>query len=374
MRQFGISLAVAALLTCGHALAAGAPEIRPGVWAAQQAAALPLPTAGFQVYLAGEFHGLKENVDFQLQYLELLHRASGLRDVAIEERGAFEADAQAYVDGRSGALPPALCLRASLLEGIRRLNAGLKEDARIRVHLTDVDTSASAIRRHLVALQQRLGANGLAVALPEEAAIKEHGLEAVAQLKPLAQDPATRGELRTVELSIISLQQGLEADVGQFKGSPYLESREDAVAGNIIDLVRLRATPSLLAVYGDDHVSGAPVRNFAGPQRDQLYTPLALRLERAGIKAFSLMTLPLAGQAFWRGRRSEVVWTAADANLASGETLDKVLATAPDAAYLYIDPKRERAHMPGEDLNRMTVDALLLFRTGTPAPDRCASR
>jgi hypothetical protein len=372
MRPVRTSLTAATLLICGQALAADPPEIRPGVWAAEQPESLPLPTQGYEVFLVGEMHGVQENVDFQLKYLERLHHASGLRDIAIEERGVYEGDAQAYVDGRSDVVPPRLCLRADFLDGIRRLNAELKQDARIRIHLTDIDTPAFAIRQHLAALQQRLGAKGVRV--PAESAIKQHGLETVAQLKRQAPDSATRSELCTVELSILTLQQGLEFDLGPPKGVPYQDSREETVASNIVDLIRVRGVPSLLVVYGSDHVSRKAIQEYAGPKRDQLFTPMALRLERAGIKAFSVVTLPSEGRAFWRGHQVDVYWTAGDAHLASGETLDKVMATASEVRYLYIDPKRERAHMPGEDLNRMVVDAFLLFRTGTPVRERCGPR
>jgi hypothetical protein len=366
------SLTAAVLLICGRALAADAPQIRPGVWAAQQPEALPLPAQGYQVFLVGETHGLQENVAFQLRYLEHLHHTSGLRDIAIEERGVYEGDAQAYVDGRSDVLPPRLCLRAALLDGIRRLNAALNDDNRIRVHLTDIDSPASAIRQHLSMLQRRLVANGVRV--PSESDISKDGLEAVAQLRRLNPDSTTQSELRTVELSIRSLQQGLEFDVGQAKGVPYLDSREEAVAANIADLLRLRGVPSLMVVYGSDHISRAQRRNYAGPKRDQLYTPMALRLERAGIKGFSLLTLPLEGQAFWRGRAVPMFWTPADAHLSTGETLDRVVAAAPDARSFFVDLQRERIHLPGEDLNLLTVDAVLLFRTGTPMVERCAAR
>jgi hypothetical protein len=365
------SLTAAVLLIWGRALAVDAPQIRPGVWAAPQPEALPLPVQGYEAFLVGEMHGLQENVAFQLKYLEHLHHTSGLRDIAIEERGVYEGDAQAYVDGRSGVLPPSLCLRAALLDGIRRLNATLSVEERIRVHFTDIDSPASAIRLHLSMLQRRLGADGIRV--PPESGIPKHGIETVAQLRRMNPDSTAQSELRTVELSIRSLQDGLEFDVGQFKGVPYLDSREEAVAANIADLLRLRGVASLLVVYGSDHTSRAERRNFAGPRRDQLYTPMALRLQRAGIKGFSLLTLPLEGEAFWRGRTVPTYWTPEDAHLSTGETLDRVVAAAPDARSFFVDLQRERIRLPGEDLNRMTVDAVLLFRSGTPMAERCAT-
>jgi hypothetical protein len=362
---------VALLLIGSRASATTPPEIRPGVWAAREPETLPLPMRGYEAYLVGEMHGMKENTEFQLSYLEQLHRASGLRDIAIEERAAYENEAQAFVAGRSDAMPSALCLRAGLLDGIRRLNMRLKAEERIRIHLTDIDSPAAAIRAHLGSLQQRLGASGAAI--PSEADVGQRGLETVARLKSLNTDAATRSELRTIELSILSLRQGLEFDLGPSKGSPYLDSREEAVASNIVDLLRVVKTPSLLVVYGVDHVSRTP-RKDGGPNRNQPFLPMALRLEQAGIAAFTLMTLPLQGRTFWRGHSSDIFWTPADGRLSSGETLDKILASASDAQFLYIDPKRERVRLPAEDHRKMAVDAVLLFRSGEPLRDTCRSR
>jgi hypothetical protein len=369
MRRSILVMAVI-LAGSGWAPTAGSLEVRPGVWAAQQPDDLPVPTEGYEVYLVGEFHGLAENAEFQLRYLDRLHRA-GLRDVAIEEDAVYESDAQAYVDGKIDAVPHHVCLRAPVLEGIRRLNAGLTGDRRIRVHLTDIDSPAFAIRQHLVALQQRLSAK--AVRIPAESAIRDQGLNTVAQLKRLNPDAATQSELRTVEFSVQALRQGLEVDIGPSKGSPYLDSREEAVASNILDLVRNRGAKPLLVIYGADHVSRTPRRD-GGPNRDQPFVPTALRLERAGIREFSVITTPLTGHMFWRLQRGEIYGDASDGHLASGETLDKVLAGVPGARLLYIDSKREHARLPSEDMSKMATDAFLLFRDGTPMADRCGTR
>jgi hypothetical protein len=236
---------IALVFIWGGAWKAASQEIRPGVSAAQQPETLPLPTQGYEAYLVGEFHGLEENEEFQIQYLRQLHRVSSLRDVAIEEDAVYENDAQAFVDGKSDVLPSPLCLRAGVLYGIRRLNTELSKDARICIHLIDIDSPAVA---HLAAIKKRLRANH--VSIPTKSAIKKHGLEAAAQLKLVATDSATLSELRTVELSILAYQQGLEVDIGSPKGSPYLDSREQAIADNIVDLIRIRRTPSLLVLYG----------------------------------------------------------------------------------------------------------------------------
>ncbi len=92
------------MFAAGFALLVGGDELCVGVTAAWLTENLPLPTSGFEVYMAGAFHGLEDNDDFGFAYLKLLHAKTGLRDIAIEEDGAYEEAAQAFVDGKADAL------------------------------------------------------------------------------------------------------------------------------------------------------------------------------------------------------------------------------------------------------------------------------
>jgi hypothetical protein len=343
-------------------------EIRPGVWAGRELQTLPLPATGYQAYLVGEWHGLEENPDFQSQYLALLHKTSGLRDVAIEERGVYEDRAQAYVSGKSDALPGDLCRRAGLIQRIRLLNAGLPESARIRIHLVDIDSPVEAIHEHLVMVRQRI-AGAAKISIPPLKEIKEHGLKTVAQLQQFTMDSRTRSELRTIEHSIRAYQQGLEFGTGPAKGSPYIDDREDAIASNIADLVRSDATPSVLVLYGSDHVSKSRKKD-GGPNRDQPFWPMAHRLEQSGISVFSTITFPLAGRYDWREGPNEMPFGPQDFHLASGETLDKMLADVPEARFIYVDTKRQRITLT-DDASRFAVEAFVLFPTARPLKDEC---
>jgi len=118
-------------LLLATAVAGSAQELRPGVWAASDAGALPLPVSGYQVYLMGEMHGVKENAAIFGQYLSKLATASGLRDVAIEEKSVYEREAQAYVEGRSSSIPVELCLRTNIIDTVRQLNQRRAVDQRI---------------------------------------------------------------------------------------------------------------------------------------------------------------------------------------------------------------------------------------------------
>ena len=345
-----------------------AKELRPGVWPAQTFADLPLPTAGYQAYLVGELHGLAENADFQIHYLQRLNALTGLRDVAIEEDSVYEREAQRFIDGVTVELPGALCLRAGILHGIRTLNKRLGVNERIRIHLVDVDSPATAIHRHLEILKEELRAATVRVPAPEK--VGRRGLKTIARLRQFPNSDQFRAEFRTVELSIRALRQGFAVDVGEPKGSPYLESREEAIASNIIELTRSIA--ALLVLYGSDHVSRS-ARKDGGPKRNQLFKPMALRLRESGIRAHSLITFPLEAEVWWRGRGTVMPWKASDAKLSSGESFEHLLSSSPGTDYLFVDRTREASRLPSEDISKMDVDAFVLFKSAKAMNNSCQS-
>lgn len=355
-------------------LAAGAsgplPELHPGVWAGRDVSALPLPVSGYQVYLVGELHGVKETESILIQYLERLYTGTGLRDVALEEKAVYEREAQAYVGGRSSALPEALCLRSGILQALRRFNEGRNGNELIRVHLVDIDSPATAIRQHLLAIKKQL-VGSEAVRVPDAMDIKDQGLDAVDDLKKLTVDEHVRGELRTVQHSIGAYQHGLEVGTRDVKGSPYLDDREEAISSNIQDLLHNRDCRAVLGLYGFDHVSKAR-RKDGGEKRDRDFSPLALRLQQAGLRVFSLVTFPLAGRSRWRGHEGELPWTARDGSLENRETVDRVLAAVPGPTLLYVDPRRQRIRLPSQDVTAFLVDAFLLLPSATAMEDGCA--
>jgi len=362
---------MAAFLAWGSMTLGAAQEIRPGIWASSEARNLPLPTSGYQAYMLGELHGIQENEAFEIQYLAYLNQATGLRDVAIEEDAVYEADAQAYVDGKSDNLSEHLCLRAGIINAIRSLNARLMKDKRIRIHLTDVDSPDSAIRAHLAAIKNRIP-GAAKVEIPKAGEIKSRGLETVTELRSFDLSARERAELRTVEHSVRVCQEGFEVDVGPAKGSPYLEDREEAVACNIEDLLRGGGVQTLLVLYGGDHVSRS-LRADGGPSRDRPFAPLALRLSRSDIKLFCIEMFPLTGESFWRGRRMKLPWTIADNKLASGETFADFLPAAAHVRFLYLSAGPQHPRLASQDISNYDVDAYLLFPSGTPMKDYRAS-
>lgn len=362
--------AVLLLLVLAAVFTGQTQDSRPGVSFGRILNDLPVPVSGYQVYLFGEMHGIRESEELFAQYLEKLNTESGLRDVAIEEDAVYEPGAQAYVEGRLDTVPGPICLRAGILDVIRKLNAGRRQSDLIRVHLVDIDTPAAAIRQHLLSIRQKIPAAS-AVKVPRASRIARSGLKTVEALERLTSDSSILAELRTVRHSIRVNQQGLVVGTRGFKGSPYLEDREQAIAENIQDLTRLDRSRGVLAYYGSDHVSKS-MRRDGGANRDRPFAPMALRLEQAGLKVYSLMTFPLTGRWAWRGRSQEMLWTPDEGRLESGETLDKVANAAGAGALIYIDRTKQGVILPSTDLTNYRTEAVLLFSGAQPLPDRCS--
>jgi hypothetical protein len=344
-------------------------QVRPAVWAGNQVESLPLPTAGYQVYFIGEQHGLKENADFQLAYMAMLVNRANLRDVAIEEKSVYERDAQSYIDGGAKPLPAVLCLRASLLRRIRQLNSQLDPSRRVRIHLIDVDSPSSAICEHLVLLSKRIP-HADTIIVPPPGEVKEHGQESVRALEKMTSDSQTRSELRSVAFAIRALQDGFEVGTGPAKGSPYLDEREEAMTENVEEQIRKGAKGGMLVICGFDHVSRRK-RADGGPNRDEPFWPMAARLERSGLRVFTLVTFPLGGETFWRGRASQLLWGPNDGHLSSGERLDTVISSAPSMKLFYIDALREHVRLPSEDASNYGSNAFLLFVLGHAMAEEC---
>jgi hypothetical protein len=168
------------------------------------------------------------------------------------------------------------------------------------------------------------------------------------------------------------VSKGLEVGIRGFQGSPYLEDREEAIAENIHDLIGDGSCRSVLALYGSDHVSKAP-RKDGGPNRDQAFDPMALRLESAGLKVFSLVMFPLSGRWRWRGYEGEMLWKPEEGRLSSGERLDQLLAADRKAALFYVDRRREQIILPSSDMTRFRVEAFLLMARAAAMDDYCSN-
>jgi hypothetical protein len=100
--------------------------------------------------------------------------------------------------------------------------------------------------------------------------------------------------------------------------------------------------------------------------------PLACRLEQAGVKTFSLVCHALGGQMRWRGMAIELPSLGESLSLANGETLDQIVAAAPEAAFFYVDTTRQKVRMPVSYPVDPAVDAFLFITRATPMESQCA--
>ena len=130
---------------------------------------------------------------------------------------SMKMSAEAFVEGRTAAFSPHLCLRAPMLQAIRDFNSRLPNADRVRVHLTDIDSPAAAIRQHLDLLTARLHADQVTV--PAEPDLLREGPGVVSQLAALPMGAADRGALRTIAFSIQALGDLFQVDTGHQKAA-----------------------------------------------------------------------------------------------------------------------------------------------------------
>jgi len=220
-------------------------ETPPGVILGTDYKSVPIPKTKYQVYLVGDFHGARETKWFLEGFLARLNQEVGLRDVAVEEDQVYERAAIDYVDGKVDRLPAALCLRTDVLDMIKAFNASVAADRRVRVHLVDIDSPMQAIREHLLLLKEKLGAHQ--VVIPDEESLRRTGLELIQKIKPLASEEGSKAELETIKSSIIANREGIEVGTSLPKGNPLHESREGAIARNLLRVLKCAGEGGVLA-------------------------------------------------------------------------------------------------------------------------------
>lgn len=158
MRKLILAIAFTVLAGCITEEAETVTEIRTGVYAANEASNLPLPTSGYQLYVMGEMHGIREIKLLLIDYLKILHETAGVCDLVLEEKQVYEKDANEYVLGLTNTLCVDLCLRTDILTDVRAYNETLSDDEKITIHLVDVDSPLSAVHLHLERIHEEIGA------------------------------------------------------------------------------------------------------------------------------------------------------------------------------------------------------------------------
>jgi hypothetical protein len=385
------AMLIPALLTAGlihafQAKLADQPLVEPaaksqigslpaGFVAISDPTSLPLPTSGYRFYLVGEAHGNRENETVFLSYLSRLYRDADLRDIVIEEDQVYDDEAIAFVQGKRTGLPGGLCLRANILEGVRKFNQGLPVNRQVRVHLVDIDSPAHAIRRHLSSLMERIGKTAKELQIPEEQDFSSSRVGVlIDRLKGFTSNRKILSELRTVSLSLDAYDNGFRVHTGDVQGNPLDPAREEAITGNILDLLKSIAikTP-VLGLYGDMHVRGGPAM-WLNPVTGKSYEhmPLAYRLEKAGIKVYKFACHPLSGSFQWRWGLMEMLSDeAVQFKLASGDTLSDVFERAQGSPFLFVDFSSGIRLMKEAEEFSGFFDSCLFVRRANPIDSRC---
>ncbi len=366
----GVLIAICVLMGCISTSPKDVIEVRPGVYATNDISALPLPTSGYDIYLVGEWHGQREVHLFFIEYLKILHKAIGLRDVVLECPNSAERRINAYVLGEVSedvsSYHPGV-----FLEGVKAYNETLPDDEKIRLHAVDMDFPWSVVHKHLARLQEEIGSPQMVIpSLDEfEALSKPEKIAFVDALKAATDDASLLHELEMVRISIRRYPSGQKI--------PNFYVREEFATGCIEYLLEELDGAPLLALYGGSHAR----KSSKGISTES--QPWAQRLVEKGVSIYSLCTTGVSGQYYGRASAGSVERGVHEFNMnlsldrfADGTTLDDVFESNLEYNMLYIDLHAEVTIAIGDPwLGRLfpseippeeTFDGILLFREVTP--------
>ncbi|MGD2248815.1 MAG: hypothetical protein PVF58_10460 [Candidatus Methanofastidiosia archaeon] len=275
-----------------------AVEEYPGLYLTNDVTALPLATSGYDIYVVGEYHGAREVHDLFIEYLQMLHKTCGLRDVIMEVNRHAEEEANAYALGETDEFNEELWNRPDridILERIRALNQELPDRKKIRVHLADLDLAPPQVEAytyyyiHLTELKEKVGAEHIDIPPAEEFAEwdTDAKLEIVENLTEKTDKEDILNELETVEASI--KYEGLMSHLTR-NSELYeaLEIREKQIAQNIQYILNQLDGAPALALYGGWHTY-----KIRGKFSDR--DPWAHQLVESGVSLYSVFMLGASG-------------------------------------------------------------------------------
>lgn len=354
-------------------------EVMPGIYMSNNPADFPLPTSGYTVYFVGETHGNQQTKAVFQTYLQNLYKKAGLRDVILEEDQAYESDANAYVQGSTDELIPALCLRADILGKIREFNASLPAKKKVTVHLVDVDSPLSSIYRHLAELYTQLGSAGSSIPFPNEDEFSrlytDKMYKLIDELRAAAADkPDVLHGLDMVSLSLDWFKLGNRLDTGRTLGARQIFApiREDVITQNIQQVVsRLNGKP-VLVFFGTAH--GMKSQADPHPPKGD-FKAWAQRLGEAGIDVYSLTMSGLSGNGYWH-LESFSYEGPTGYRFKDGTSLDSLFDVRP-AGIIYADLRTEdnaNIKLPTGYLDvpaSQVYDGLIIFKEFTPMENAC---
>jgi hypothetical protein len=361
-------------------------ELSPGVYITNEPTFLPLPTSGYTMYIVGEQHGNREAKIFFLEYLQRLHQEADLRDIVLEEDQFYESEANAYTQGLTDDLIPALCLRTDILTLIREYNSTLPDDEKIIVHLVDVDSPLLPIYSHLKSLYEEMGTATEAVPLPGREEFEHWNIQStpaltiVDELIPLAGDNADIiNGLETVRSSYLYYYNGNETGPTKNTGSvKYALIREEAIARNISHLLKKLDGKLVLAFFGGFHAlktmgailpPGAPIDMKSWAQ---------IIIELDDVDVYSVEVSGLSGQLYWRGKEFSPHEGLGEYQFSDGTPLSSLFENEPDYNLLYTDLRVDENYTIwlGPDYHQdvpagQMYDGLVMFKEVTPMEDQC---
>jgi len=349
--------------------------VQPGIYVAQHVYEIPLPTAGYRVYIIGEIHGISEVHQLTVEYLKMLY-ATGVRDIVLEESQGYDKAANEFVLGETETLISDLCLRSDVLEAIRVFNQDLPHGEKVRVHLVDLDYSPVAVYAHLLNIRHRLGESAQHIVIPSlDEFQKWDESEMISLADRLASDsekvtPQTLQELDTVRDSVHWFHLFTVGDITTAAPPEAVSIRETRITQNIQYLLADLKDKPVLALYGAWHAQ----KKVGDDSLGQI--PWAQRLSEDGVKIHSIFAAGMYGTAFWRGK-SDSPGVHPDELLfppPEGISLEVVLSEIPDYDIVYIDLRVDTTSnllwTSGERASDM-YDGIILFREFSPMADAC---
>jgi len=370
-------------------------ELRPGVYVAREATALPLAASGYDLYVVGETHGANETVSFFLHYLERLHRTVALRDVALEASPVFERGIDEFVAGLETTLPDlwywelAGADKVALVRGIRAMNEALPEEERVRVHLIDLDFGYELIHRHVLAVREDLGEIADSIDIPSlsgfEQLSEDEMLSLVDRLGTLAGDEGyVLDELRGLRASVRFRFVRAQVDRWEAASNECTAIRDEAIAENLRRLLQCSTDAPVLVLFGGAHVQkariipGVAVRSQTVAIEEPYW---AERLNEEGTALYSLLTGGLSGSVASHGAIIRVSVNPSELHFPDGVTLGDLLVGLSDYRFVYVDLRNSGNALAtlGEGFSPQTArfdpeksageafDGILLFERLTPA-------
>jgi hypothetical protein len=300
--------------------------------------------------------------------------------VVLEEDQVYETEANRYIRSELGEIPLGLCLRANLLQELRRLNQSLPEDENIQVHLCDVDSPLAAIHAHLQNLQQDLRhlGEGLVIPLLREFSVwsKEDSVRLVDQLARRCQGrELLEAQISTVKSSVEFYSEGARIGIGTPVGDPTSSVREACLTNNILKTFSRIGRKPLLAFLGWHHVQKRLTYEVPDPR---LKGVVAQELISSGLKTFALGILGASGETNWRSGKFQLHSDMTTTQLPRGETLEEAWTRKPNCRIAYFDLRGNTSlrlnHISKNIPAREVFDAVVIFREFTPIEEHCPAK